>query len=333
MQDTARPMVFRRRDAGRRPPVGLIALALALAAAGCARAASCPVIDVYARFEASAEATRHASDPERISAFERAVVDPYPDLYSREVIGLASGPDLERLIPMAARRVLVDQDWRAAHARLQAAVPEVAARFAKAFPDFRCDFPVYLAPTFGFMDGAGRVVAGRPALVLGVDTVAANETTDQIPVFLTHELFHRYHFQAAGFSDDPGDRQAIWRALWAEGMATYVSARLNPERPLADALLLPRDLEARAAPLTPQIARALAERLEDVDARAFGTYFEYGDAEATRLGLPWRSGYFVGYLVVRDLARGRDLATLAHMRGPALLAEIRAALVRLSTAA
>jgi hypothetical protein len=56
------------------------------------------------------------------------------------------------------------------------------------------------------MDGAGRVVAWRPALVLGVDTIAALWTTASLPVFLSHELFHRHNFQAAGFSDDLSER-------------------------------------------------------------------------------------------------------------------------------
>jgi hypothetical protein len=75
------------------------------------------------------------------------------------------------------------------------------------------------------MDGAGRDVGGRPSLVFGVDTIAQFWMPQTLPIFLSHELFHRYHFQAAGFSDDLAERDLIWRSLWAEGLATYVSAR------------------------------------------------------------------------------------------------------------
>ena len=82
--------------------------------------------------------------------------------------------------------------------------------------------------------------------MLGVDTIAQFETPASLPVFLSHELFHRYHFQAAGFSDDLAERDLIWRSLWAEGLATYVSARLNPSNPLSDALIVPRRTSRRA---------------------------------------------------------------------------------------
>ena len=206
----------------------------------------------------------------------------------------------------------------------------VAGRFRHAFPDFRCNFPIYVTETFGAMDGAGRVVAGRPALVLGVDTIANFETSKSLPVFLSHELFHRYNFQAAGFSDDLSERDLIWRSLWAEGLATYVSARLNPSSPLRDALIFPRDLEARARPFVPQMAAVLLAAADRVDGATFTKFFEVQSPEAQRLGWPPRSGYYVGYLIAQDLGRQRTLLELAHMKGPLLRAEIRSALERLS---
>jgi hypothetical protein len=230
---------------------------------------------------------------------------------------------------MAAARA--HPEWRAFDASLGRSIQVVAGRFKRAFPDFRCDFQVHVTETFGAMDGAGRVVAGRPALVLGVGAIVQFETAESLPVFLSHELFHRYHYQAAGFSDDLSERDLIWRSLWAEGLATYVSARLNPSRPLADALIFPKDLEARAQPFVPQMAAELLAAADRVDAPTFARFFEVGDPEARRLGWPPRAGYYVGYLAARDLGRRRTLSELAHLQGPRLRAEIGQALERLSS--
>jgi hypothetical protein len=221
-------------------------------------------------------------------------------------------------------------EWRTLDTALQVALQHIAERFRGAFSDFRCDFSIYVTETFGAMDGAGRQVAGRPGLVLGVDTIAEFQSSASLPVFLTHELFHRYNFQAAGFSDDLGERDLIWRSLWAEGLATYVSARLNPSKPLSDALLFPKDLEARAKPFVPQMASELLAAADRVDSGTFAEFFEVESPEAKRLGWPPRSGYYIGYLVAEDLGRRESLSKLAHMHGPALRGEIGRSLERLA---
>jgi hypothetical protein len=176
-------------------------------------------------------------------------------------------------------------------------------RFASAFPDFQCGFPIYVMDTLGRLDGAGRQVAGRPALVLGIDQIAQERDVLPLPVFLAHELFHRYHSQISGFSDDPGERQAIWRALWAEGLATYVSYRLTPGATVDEALIAPRDLAARAQPQIRAISADLLAHLDQTDHATYQTYFTYGDPRVAARGL-------------RRGARSRDPAGLAASREP-----------------
>jgi hypothetical protein len=309
----------------------LPALWLAILASAAHAAPACRVDDAYADFLQRAHRTAGASDEARLAALHEFLAA-HAGLYTAEAIGVIPEPVLERtgLRELAAAAA----DARAADfdAALQRALASTTERFAQAFADFRCDFVVHIAPTFGRMDGAGRVVDGRPALVLGPDVIASYQTPEQLPVFLAHELFHRYHFAAAGFSDDLAERDLIWRTLWAEGLATYASARLNPDRPLADALLLPRDLAERAAPLVPVMARELAAKLDDVDPATFARFFEGGDASAKARGWPTRSGYYVGYLVAERLGQRHTLPELAHLQGPALRREIGDALAALAAA-
>ncbi len=280
---------------------------------------ACQVDDAYADFMQRARSTQGAGDEARLAAMHDFLAA-HAGLYTVEAIGIVPGPELERagLREMAAVNAIA-ADFDSA---LQRALAASADRFAQALPDFRCDFVVYVAPTFGQMDGAGRVVDGKPALVLGPDVIASYQTPGQLPVFIAHELFHRYHFAAAGFSDDLAERDLLWRTLWAEGLATYASARLNPERPLADAMLLPRDLAERAAPLVPTLAREISVQLDVVDAATFSRFFEGGDASARARGWPARSGYYLGYLVAERLAQRHTLPELAHLQGAALRREI-----------
>jgi hypothetical protein len=286
----------------------------------------CAVGDSFESFIDLAQRTASSPPEQQLQAFHDGYLARHRELYVSEVMPVPS--DQRARETMAGVRA--HPEWRTLDAALRRAIPDVADGFGHVFSDFRCDFPIYVTATFGNLDGAGRVVAGHPALVLGVDTIAEFETATQLPVFLSHELFHRYHSQSAGFSDDLAERDLIWRLLWAEGLATYVSARLHPSNPLRDALILPQDLDARAKPFLPQMAAELLTAADRVDPATFGRFFVGRSPEAERLGWPPRAGYYVGYLVAQDLGRRRDLAQLAHMRGPALRAEIGRSLERLA---
>ena len=252
-------------------------------------------------------------------------------LYAPSVMGATNVEAMARSsLPSIRSR---NDDIRRNTAILHERLPAYLHDFSGVFPDFRCNFMIYMMPSFGAFDGAGRFVDGKPAMVLGVDAISAIEKSEQLKVFVDHEIFHRYHFQAAGFSDDDGEGATILKALWAEGLATYISATMNPDRPLADALLVPRDLEAKAQPHIASIAAELRANLERKDAAVFAKYFEYGSRSASDAKLPWRAGYYVGYLVAKRLAQDTSIQSLAHLRGDDLTARIAAALDELTAGA
>jgi hypothetical protein len=290
-----------------------------LVSADAAAATGCRLIDATAGFWPLVESLAEATPAEQAAAFRANVISKFPELYTRDVLGTGDSRPLdeETVAALAAAR------RNRMHARqteqtLEREIPGDIARFGRSFPDFHCDFPIYLMISLEHMDGAGRVVGGSPALVLGVEMIDRIETPPQMPVFFTHELFHRYNYRVAGFSDDPGDRQPIWRTLWAEGLATYVSAELNPGRPLSDAMIFPPDLAERAAPQIKRLARALRDNGAP-NPRLYARYFELSDAKD---GIPPRAGYYVGYRVASLAAREYSLYQLAHLRGPALYRSI-----------
>ena len=76
------------------------------------------------------------------------------------------------------------------------------------------------------MDGGTRSVKGQRYLVFGADVMARVTTPGRERPFFHHELFHVYNEKF--FSEcDP-----LWCALWMEGLAVYVSERLNLALPM-----------------------------------------------------------------------------------------------------
>jgi uncharacterized protein YjaZ len=315
-----------------RPTIASFALTgILLLAATSARAATCPTVDVETPVERLARRTSSLPEADQIAAYRRAILVPHAPLYRSEVLGAFRPEALDKATLVSLQGARTGAARSTTLREVRQALAGAQRRFRSAFPDFRCAFPIYLRDSLRRLDGAGRQVAGRPALVLGIDQIEQERDVLPLPVFLAHELFHRYHSQVSGFSDDPGEHQAIWRALWAEGLATYISYRLTPGASVDEALITPRDLAARAQSQIGTISADLLVHLDQTDHDTYQTYFTYGDPRVTSRGLPWRTGYYVGFLVAQDLGRTRSLRELAALRGAPLEAEIRQALKRLTS--
>jgi uncharacterized protein YjaZ len=292
-------------------------------------ARACDIVDAYSAVEQVAADTAAASPADQLRAFQTQVMARFPGLYDSSVLGLRAGARLDQAILGSLAAARVSPSRVPLLHRLESQISRVSGRFAD-FPDFRCNFPIYLADTLGQLDGAGRSIGGRPALVFGVGSLDMEQSSISVPTLITHELFHRYHFQAAGFSDDLADRQPIWQVLWVEGLATYASQVMNPGVTTAEALMLPKDLERRAAPMIRVLAGDLLQHLDEVNPDVYTTYFTYGREDVARRGLPWRSGYYVGYVVAQRVGQRHSLEGLAHLRGPSLRRDIGVVLQRLS---
>lgn len=285
---------------------------------------TCPVVDLMPQFWQVVEASGHESPVQQVQEFRRRLVDNHGDLYFAAGLGFRSDKELSEAIqselaearehPEAMRRMTV---------LLQREMPRYVSAFQRLFPDFKCNFPIYLVPALGKLDGAGRVVNHVPSLIFGIDDIAAEFSQATLPIFIDHELFHRYHYQVAGFSDDKGEHDILWRTLWAEGLATYVSKELNPSASMQDALILPKDLEQRARPQLPALIAKLTPQLDRVDGQGFYTFFDYHQPETA---VPSRVGYYIGALAAERLAKQSSLFALAHMQAATVRAKLPRAL-------
>jgi hypothetical protein len=259
--------------------------------------------------------------------FDEMVVKEHPEVYREGVLSSGSGgPDLTTQIAnllrgapanIAAMRKLSDS--------LEGDLPLYLSDFQRAFPDFACQDSIYFLVSLGAFDGAVRSVNGNPALLFGVDVIARIQPQDELGVFFDHELFHIYHRQIRGMAGGMGD--PLYRALWEEGLATYVSGVMNPQVSESAILGRPEDLAARARPLLSQIARELLQNMDSTSPDLYQTFFL---GNSVRKDIPPRSGYYAGLLIARELGQSYSLRQLAQMNGESLRSTMRRILQKMA---
>ena len=176
--------------------------------------------------------------------------------------------------------------------------------FRTAFPDYRLDMPVYLLHSLGEMDGGTREIEGRTIAIFGADVIARVHTPDTIKPFLDHELFHIYHSHYFPECDP------VWCAVWTEGLAVYVAAKLNPGASDVQLLLTqPRPIRPEIEPRLKEAMCALRAKLESTDRDDYARFFFSRSAGA----LPPRAGYFLGYLIAARIGATMPLQQMAKL--------------------
>ncbi len=269
-----------------------------------------------------------ATAEQQVRAFEQLLRAPHPTLYTSQVLGLSEpfSSSVPERLNKAARfgpdPARVDEVRRTLNGDLQ----DAAVQFRRTFPDFVSRRPVYVVCSLGAFDGGTRPVDGADALLFGPDVIAAIRPPGfNLRPFLEHELFHVHHGNL-----HPGAPETVGAALWEEGLATYVSAALNPGA-TNDALSVPDALIAEATPRIPELSRRLLAHLDDPDGGPTYGQFFYGSTEkATEV--PPRSGYLIGWRIAETLGRTRSLAELARMPPAESRAQVERALRMLAEA-
>jgi hypothetical protein len=259
----------------------------------------------------------------RAKLFEQLIIRPHPEVYDRPQIFKTDIGTLEQyLTSLPAYLPAIEH----LHRRFQEQLASIQAKFLQAFPAFASSrASVYLMLSMFRFDG--KIPHDNPRmLLLGLDGLAKFHGADApIAVILSHELFHVYHFQVNPLPHD-ADQIELYRLIWQEGLATYVSQVLNPEASLAAVLLDPR-LATEGPKFVPQFAHNLLTQLESRDDETAARYLSYRRGSQ----IPSRMGYLIGYQIARRMAASHQLAELALLRGHALLAQVRQEMQALAT--
>jgi len=259
----------------------------------------------------------------RARLFAESVIQPHPEVYDRPQIFKTDTASLEQYLDrLPAYLPAIKQ----IHDRFREHCDAIEATFLNEFPDFDCSKArVYLMLSLFRFDG--KIPHDNPhVLLLGLDGLAKFHGADtRLSVLLSHELFHVYHFQVNPL---PGniDDVALYRLVWQEGLATYVSKQLNPDASLADVLLDPR-LAQEGPRYIPVVARDLVTQLESVDDATTAMYLSNWRGGQ----IPARMGYLIGYEIARKLAATRSVRELARLRGQPLLNLVRRTMQILAT--
>lgn len=291
--------------------VVIFALATAPAAAQV-----CPYENLLPEFAQFAQATRDLAASERARAFVERFAARHPGYYSERMFG--SREQLEaravRLFDPArtpkfegARPIGLDDVLTTARV-LTAEYDRIEATFRRTFPDYRCETPISFGVSLYMFDGnLTQDAPGKPHMRFGVDMISLLHPSQELPAFFHHELFHIYQAQQLGAAMPAEETQPLWWALWDEGLATYVSWKLNPKLTAPEIFWMPRDLAERLKPKVAEAARLIQPELDGHEAVR-----QWFSAGASPPGLPERSGYYLGYLMARHLDRG-DLTALARL--------------------
>jgi hypothetical protein len=295
------------------------ALALSLSA-GAAQASICQSHDIMPAYFAVLDRTRDLPAAQRADAFVAEVARPHPEFYGKGFGDEARLRDsamrlLDPSRPLAypGFAALAPEHLREVSAATGPAFEKAQVEMRKAFPDFACAADISFGMSLMHFDGNGYTdEAGRAHMRFGMDVIAMLHTSQDMPAFFAHELFHIYHAQALP-AVKPEDDSRTWWAMWAEGLATYVSRRLNTPLTEQQVLWFPADLATRMNQpgMTKQAATAMLADFDKGDGKTYASYFQSGAAAP---GLPSRAGYFMGMRMAEELGRTRSLSQLAHLK-------------------
>jgi hypothetical protein len=299
----------------------LLALAIgaaALCAGGESRAAQlCAYRDYMPDYAAFLARTKTQSSSARAADFVTHYASVHTDFYRTELFGDTAKQkiravryfDPAKRMRFAGLPALTDARVLALADTLGAQFAAQQKRFAAAFPDFHCDAQVEFAPSLMLFDGHPDTFEGKNYLFFGGDMIAMVHGPADMPAFFDHEIFHLYHRRVLGSAAPEGDKPAWW-SMWVEGLATYVSQRMNPALDAQHVLWFPTDIVARMGNEGARGARLLRADMEKTGPEA-DRWFSAGQSVA---GLPQRAGYYYGYLFAKSVGTHRLLAELARLK-------------------
>ena len=298
--------------------LGLIAALPELAAA--APAAGPHIVNIMPAFWA-VEAAPAMRMEARDALFRELLLNPNQNVYGLEEFHRNLSDDgienyLQKVQPYLPAMHKLD-------AEVKDEVQPAEVRFLAAFPDFASDVTVVFMPSFMHFDGqTTQLESGKLAVLFGLDGIARFHGDDaDLAVLFSHELFHAYHNQV-----NPAlfKQEALYAKLWQEGLASYVSAELNPDASEAMVMLDPKLVEADPK-LVPDIARLFLAKFDSTSSDDAAEFFKGGYQGE----LPARSGYLLGYRVCQELGKKYDLKALARLSGDQLRTQIRETVVKL----
>lgn len=285
-------------------------------------ARSYAVVDAMGPFWTFWEQYKSAPLDEQVKGFQSVVVAAHPELFEPTVVGLGGTEPAWEVRLRAYLETLPERVelMRTLSQKMNQELQQHDETFRRAVPDMAWKGTVYFTVSVDAFDGAVRPVAGKDALLFGLDKVARLHGSDaNLAALFHHELFHVHHGMKMTCAPEAADGpHGLLMPLWMEGLAVRFSKTLNP-RATWKQLLLDDAMVDRGNALLPQLAHELRGALVDTTEQ---TYVDYFRGAGTRTDIPKRVGYYVGYRVADELARTRTLQNITTLCGAELLSAV-----------
>lgn len=177
--------------------------------------------------------------------------------------------------------------------------------FITTFSDFKPKTPIYILHSLGGFNGAKRNLDGKSYLIYGVDLIAKYHTWKNDTPFFHHELFHVYHEDFFQCNDE------LWCLLWMEGLATYVSHELNSSANNDELMLnIPKNMIKDVHSNILFSLKDLETKFYSKEPEIFASFFSFKKDET---GLPYRRGYYLGYILAQEIGKNYNIKELAKM--------------------
>ena len=291
-----------------------------------ARPAEVKLVDLTDDFDHLWTETSALPDSSRAVEFKRRFATVLPGFYDERRFGSAATDYDTRLLKKLKAYPDSRDGIRRVSTEFQARFRPALASFSRYFGPMAGYPPIYLVNSLGEFDGGTRALPEGTRLLFGADVIDKLYRREPIEPFFHHELFHLYHHAHAFPECEQG-----WCAIWTEGLAVYVGATLNPKAG-DQALLLnfPRPIRPAVDGNLPVAVCTVRARLESTSFDDYRALFT-GDGNPPDPALPKRYGYYVGYLVAKDLGRTRTLKQLAALKPEEVRPLIEASLARMAT--
>ena len=287
-----------------------------------ALAAVCQYQNLMPEFLAFEQQTKDLPPARQAQIFADDFVPRYSDFYREmgHIEGYDGPPPKDRLAKDALRLLdpgnletlpgfppLTQERFEAAARATGADFDQAQMAFSRTFPNFHCPATITFGPSFLHFDGHVYNDESGQHMMFGVDALAIEHRPADMRALYAHELFHIYHREALGAVYPKSDR-SVWWSMWSEGLATYISQRLNPALSAQQILGFPADLADRmqAPGVEQHAARLLLPDLDTSNSAWFDTTHAVAD-------LPPRAGYYMGYALAASLGRHYSFDQLAHL--------------------
>jgi hypothetical protein len=273
------------------------------------------------------EATEVAPNPNLEELFRTLVLPQNFDYYEYRLQSLksASGGIEENLKRQLVEFKSLRKKYESVASQFRVELPPAIFKFKEMFPDFSIANEINIVHSLGELNGGTRQIKGKTRFYIGIDVIAKFHSWQDQTAFFHHELFHLYHMQK---NPDVYSSDSVALALWKEGLATWVSKKLNQHASPAELMLeIPPNLYSECLRNKKVLAESLKQDLSKIDLETYKKYFLMSGGSTV---IPKRAGYCIGFLAVEDVSKNLSVDQMVNAK-PSVIEQLLAnSLSRLS---